>query len=107
MQTNGLPSDTSAVINVAGQNILDFTQRWTPEFKKNVWDSRVTTTENLAKAVANSQAKAFVTISGVAYYPPDGKEYTEYDDCAKYDFLSGKIEETISICCSILIIAKL
>jgi hypothetical protein len=33
--------------------------------------------------------KAFITISGVSYYPPDGKEYSEDDKCSKYDFLSG------------------
>lgn len=90
LETNGLPNDTTAVINVAGLNILDFAQRWSPGFKQNVFNSRVKTTQELAKAVACSDAKAFVTISGVAYYPPDGKEYTEDDKCEKYDFLSGQ-----------------
>lgn len=77
------------MINVAGQNILDFKQKWTPGFKQNVWNSRVRTTQLLAKAVQDSDAESFVTISGVAYYPPDGKEYDEYSKCEKYDFLSG------------------
>ncbi|OXU26408.1 hypothetical protein TSAR_009776 [Trichomalopsis sarcophagae] len=89
LETNGLPKDTTAVINVAGLNILDFTQRWSPGFKQNVFNSRVKTTQELAKAVVCSDAKAFVTISGVAYYPPDGKDYAENDKCEKYDFLSG------------------
>ena len=74
---------------MAGLNILDFKQTWSSGFKQSVWNSRVKTTQQLAKAVVNSDAKAFVTISGVAYYPPDGKEYTENDECEKYDFLSG------------------
>ncbi|KAK0163605.1 hypothetical protein PV327_007271 [Microctonus hyperodae] len=85
---NGLPGDTTHVINVAGQNILDPKKKWTKEFKKIVWDSRVGTTKSLAKAVANSDVKFFATISGVAYYKPNDKEYTEYDKCEKYDFLS-------------------
>ncbi|KAL7288165.1 hypothetical protein TKK_0017719 [Trichogramma kaykai] len=88
LETNGLPNDTTAVINVAGQNILDFTQRWTPGFKQNVYNSRVKTNDQLVKAITNSDVKTFITISGVAYYPPDGKEYSEYDKCEKYDFLS-------------------
>ena len=86
---SGLPKDTTAVINVAGQNILDPTRRWTRGFKQNVWNSRVETTKTLAKAVAHTDAKVFVNISGVAYYPPDGKEYTEDDKCQPYDYLSG------------------
>ncbi|KAJ8684581.1 hypothetical protein QAD02_020373, partial [Eretmocerus hayati] len=85
----GLPRDATAVINVAGQNILDFTQRWNPGFKQNVWNSRVKTTQQLAKIIPRSNVKTFITISGVAYYPPDGRKYTEYDECTKYDYLSG------------------
>ncbi|KAK0090375.1 hypothetical protein PV325_001149 [Microctonus aethiopoides] len=85
---DGLPDDTTHVINVAGQNILDPTKRWTKEFKKIVWDSRVRTTRSLARAVANSDVKFFATVSGVAYYKPNDEEYTEYDKCEKYDFLS-------------------
>ncbi|KAK2578144.1 hypothetical protein KPH14_001343 [Odynerus spinipes] len=88
VECNGLPKDTSAVVNVAGQNVLDPTKRWTSEFKKIVRDSRVKTTEVLTKAVANTDAKAFVTISGVAYYKPNDTTYTEECKCEPYDFLS-------------------
>ncbi|XP_043287539.1 epimerase family protein SDR39U1 isoform X2 [Venturia canescens] len=85
---NGLPKDTTAVINVAGQNILDPTRRWTTGFRQNVWNSRVETTKALSRAVTFTDAKKFVNISGVAYYPPNGKEYTEDDKCKPYDYLS-------------------
>lgn len=84
----GLPENTSAVINVAGQNVLDPKQRWSEGFKQNVINSRVKTTKLLAKALANTKADAFVTISGVAYYPPNDIEYTEESKCEQYDFLS-------------------
>lgn len=84
-----MPSDTTAVINVAGVNILNPMNRWNDEFKKDVWNSRVDTTKILANAVRNSDVKYFGQISGVAYYKPDDKEYTENDKCEKYDYLSG------------------
>ena len=90
MESKGLPPDVTDVINVAGQNILDFTRRWTPGFKQNVCNSRIHTTKALAKAVSCADVKSFIAISGVAYYPPDGKEYTEEDICEPYDFLSGQ-----------------
>lgn len=49
------------------------------------------TTETLAKAVECTDAKAFVTISGVAYYKPNDTAYTEESKCIPYDFLSGKM----------------
>ncbi|XP_033220706.1 epimerase family protein SDR39U1 isoform X2 [Belonocnema kinseyi] len=88
LESQGIPSGVTDVINVAGQNILDATRRWTPGFKQNVCNSRIETTKALAKAVASSDVKSFTAISGVAYYPPDGKEYTEEDKCEPYDFLS-------------------
>lgn len=90
MSAYGLPENTTHVINVAGQNILDPTKIWNEKFKKHVWDSRVNTNKSLARAIQNSDVKFFGTISGVAYYQPNDKEWTEYDKCEKYDYLSGK-----------------
>ncbi|XP_063976724.1 epimerase family protein SDR39U1 isoform X2 [Diachasmimorpha longicaudata] len=93
VKKNGLPKDTTAVINVAGQNILDPTKRWGKDFKTEVWDSRVNTTRALAEAVKNSGAEVFATVSGVAYYKPNDKEWTEDDKCEKYDYLSELCHE--------------
>nr|CAD7415382.1 unnamed protein product [Timema poppensis] len=69
---SGLPQNVTAVVNLAGQNVLDVTKRWTPGFKQNVWASRVNTTSSLAQAIIKAEEKpaVFVTISGV------GKERT-------------------------------
>lgn len=91
MECNGLPENTTAVINVAGQNVLDPKQRWSEGFKQSVINSRVKTTKLLAKAIVNTKASIFATISGVAYYKPNAMEYTEESKCEKYDFLSGKL----------------
>ncbi|XP_011141428.1 epimerase family protein SDR39U1 isoform X2 [Harpegnathos saltator] len=88
MERCGLPENTSAVINLAGQNILDPTQRWSSGFKQNVKNSRVKTTKTLADAIQNTKATVFLTISGVAYYKPNGNVYTEDNKCEPYDFLS-------------------
>lgn len=88
VETYGLPENTSAVINVTGQNVLDPMQRWTPGFKQNVRNSRIESTRLLAKSIVNTKAKSFVTISGVAYYPPNSTTYTEESKCEPYDFLS-------------------
>ncbi|XP_039308382.1 epimerase family protein SDR39U1 isoform X2 [Solenopsis invicta] len=88
MERYGLPDNTSAVINVAGQNVLDPKQRWSPGFKQNIRNSRVKTTKALADCIQNTKATVFATISGVAYYEPNGTVYTEESKCEPYDFLS-------------------
>ncbi|XP_043588720.1 epimerase family protein SDR39U1 isoform X2 [Bombus pyrosoma] len=93
LECHGLPENTTAVINVAGQNILDPKQRWSEGFKQNVINSRVETTKSLAKAIIHTKANAFVTISGVSYYKPNDTEYTEESKCEKYDFLSELCHE--------------
>ena len=80
LANNGLPPDTTHVINVAGQNVLDPTRGWSEGFKQNVRSSRIKTTETLARAIekAAKPPKSFTTISGVGYYPPSlTAEYTE------------------------------
>lgn len=87
----GLPDGTTAVVSMAGQNILDAKRRWTPGFKQNVWNSRVNTTRSLKEAIlaAPKKPKVFVSISGVGIYPPSSSaEYTEDSQVTATDFLS-------------------
>ncbi|GIY48402.1 hypothetical protein CEXT_713381 [Caerostris extrusa] len=67
---NGLPKSCVAVINVAGQNVLDVTRRWTPGFQQNVYASRINTTKLLAEEIQKmtNPPKVFGVISGVGYY---------------------------------------
>ncbi|XP_063236057.1 epimerase family protein SDR39U1 [Bacillus rossius redtenbacheri] len=86
-----LPQNVTAVVNLAGQNVLDPTRRWTPGFQQNVWASRVNTTASLAQAIvkAASKPKVFITISGVGIYKPSSsEEYDEDSDLTAFDFLS-------------------
>lgn len=91
LHAKGLPKDTRAVVNLAGQNVMDFRRRWTAGFKQNVFNSRINTTISLAKVINEAQQKpsVFVTISGVgAYKPNQEKEYTEDSVCEEFDFFS-------------------
>ncbi|MCL4127045.1 UNVERIFIED_CONTAM: hypothetical protein GTU68_054270, partial [Idotea baltica] len=91
LEKQGLPSETTAVINLAGQNLLDPTRGWSPGFKQNVWASRVNTTQYLVNAIkeAKIKPKVFVSTSGVGFYPPsDRAEYDEDSHGGDFDFLS-------------------
>ncbi|XP_064113933.1 epimerase family protein SDR39U1-like isoform X2 [Macrobrachium nipponense] len=67
INNTGLPESTTAVVNLAGQNLLDPLRRWTEGFKQNVWASRVNTTRYLAQAIESAKVKpkVFVSTSGV------------------------------------------
>lgn len=96
LRSDGLPKSSVAVINVAGQNVLDPTRRWTPGFKQNVFSSRVNTTKLLAGAIKDmpNPPKIFATISGVGYYKPSAtEEYKEDSPGGDYDFFSRLCSE--------------
>lgn len=96
IQSAGIPAETMAVVNLAGQNVLDVKQRWNAGFKQNVWNSRVNTTAALAKAITATKKRpnVFITISGVGIYRPCGDmEYTEDSRNEEYDFLSKLCHE--------------
>ena len=79
----GIPSNTKAVVNLAGQNVLDFFHRWTDTFKSQVYDSRIDTAKAFKEAIEKSPSEkrpqVFVQITGIGYFPPrsDGFVYNE------------------------------
>ncbi|CRK91661.1 CLUMA_CG005311, isoform A [Clunio marinus] len=96
LDRNGLPNDTSAVVNLAGQNVLDPTRSWSAGFKQNVWNSRINTTSSIVRAIQSAKEKpeVFVNISGVSNYKPNEKKiYTEDDASEDYDFMSKLCNE--------------
>lgn len=68
-----LPDGTTAVINVAGRNILGapFEHLNDLKFSTQVYDSRVNTTATLRDQILRMKTppRVFATISGVGYYP--------------------------------------
>jgi len=91
----GLPSGTVAVVNAAGQNLMDPLKRWSPGFKQDIYNSRVNTNYLLAKAVTKSKVKpkAFVHMSGVGYYPQGPEIHDEKSKGGQHDFLARLVTD--------------
>ncbi|XP_075156242.1 epimerase family protein SDR39U1 [Haematobia irritans] len=90
LEKEGIPKGVTSVVNLAGQNVLDPSRRWTAGFKQNVWNSRVNSAASLVKAIEKSAGiEAFVNISGVSHYPAnETKIYNENDKVEGFDFMS-------------------
>ncbi|MCW9026551.1 MAG: TIGR01777 family oxidoreductase [Thiovulaceae bacterium] len=56
------------VINLAGATIL---KRWTPEYKKILYSSRIDTTKKLVQAINQSDIKHFISTSAIGIYGDD------------------------------------
>ncbi|XP_055332323.1 epimerase family protein SDR39U1-like [Paramacrobiotus metropolitanus] len=90
LQLHGLPQ-CDAVINLAGENIMNMTRRWDAKFKKDVFTSRTASTKFLGEVIlaTKTKPKVFITASGVGYYQPSPtEEYTEASSGGKHDFLA-------------------
>jgi len=93
IEAGGLPSGTVGVVNTAGQNVLDPLRRWSDQLQKELYDSRVMTNKVLAKAIEQARVPplAFVSMSGVAYYPPSTEgspPHTEQSSGGEHDFMA-------------------
>jgi len=85
-------AEHEVVINLAGASIF---QRWNPEVKKAIRDSRILTTRNVVEAMkarVNKETHLFST-SAVGYYGFHGDEVLEEDDTAGDDFMGQLSEE--------------
>jgi len=94
VKLQGLPDDTCAVVNLAGQNMLDPLKRWNNSFKELVRESRIQTAKSIKDAIVNRHAagldvpNVFVQITGVGLYPP-GDNSIEYDEYSKIEGDAG------------------
>lgn len=91
LENDGLPKNVTAVINLAGQNVLDPSRRWTSGFKQNVWNSRINSSAAIVRAINSAEVKpkVFINISGVSLYRSGAnKIYNELDQGESYDFMS-------------------
>lgn len=77
------------VINMAGENL--FGQRWTPEVKEKLYNSRIKTTRKLVDAIRASVSKpeVFISTSGVNYYGDSGNEVITEESKPGDDFLAN------------------
>ncbi|MGC8784775.1 MAG: TIGR01777 family oxidoreductase [Armatimonadota bacterium] len=67
-------SDADAVVNLSGESVA--AQRWTPQFKQRLLDSRVNSTRTLVQAIrqAEPRPKVLVNASAVGIYGDRGEE---------------------------------
>lgn len=83
--------ECEAVVNLAGENILNPLKRWNETFIQELRQSRVESTKALARKIADATKppKVFVSSSAVGYYPPsDTVEYTEDSPPSSADTLT-------------------
>ena len=78
-----------AVINLSGAGIAD--HRWSDDYKRELLDSRVRTTELLATTISAAERKPTVFVSGsaIGYYGPRGDETLDETATAGSTFLAG------------------
>lgn len=79
-----------AVVNLAGQRIVDPLHRWTEERKRLLWDSRVATTRRVVEAIRSSQRApaVLVSASAIGYYGDGGDRALDESAPHGDDFLA-------------------
>ncbi|MBX2862124.1 MAG: TIGR01777 family oxidoreductase [Leptolyngbyaceae cyanobacterium MAG.088] len=81
-------SGCDGVINLAGEAIAE---RWTPERKREIMNSRVAGTEKIVEAIGKAEVKPKVLVSASAigfYGTSETAEFYETSEPVKQDFLS-------------------
>ncbi len=79
-------ADHEIVINLAGKSIFTV---WTEQAKRQIYDSRIQTTRNIAEALANSSGKTvFFSTSAVGYYGDRGEDVLAETEPPGDDFLA-------------------
>ncbi|XP_072478556.1 epimerase family protein SDR39U1 isoform X2 [Notamacropus eugenii] len=92
---SGLPH-CEAVVNLAGENILNPFRRWTEAYRKDLLSSRLDTTHILATAIAKATQppQVWVLVTGTAYYQPSlTAEYDEDSPGGNFDFFSNLVSK--------------
>lgn len=79
-------SHCDVVINLAGASV---NKRWTPEYKRELHDSRIKVTQRIVRAMeaVRQQPKLMISASAVGYYPLHGS-FDEYTNTRGSDFLA-------------------
>jgi len=74
-------AETEAVINLSGKDVLHL---WTKEYKRLIWDSRVTVNKKLIDFISTLEQKprTFISASAVGYYGNKGER--EFDETATH-----------------------
>lgn len=91
-QLSAILSEAEVVINLAGAPIF---QRWTKSNKKEIYKSRVETTQNIVKAINglpdNKKPHTFISASAIGIYAP-GMAHTEKSTSFSNDFVGEVVQ---------------
>jgi uncharacterized protein (TIGR01777 family) len=89
----GATADCDAIVHLAGENV--FARRWSNSFRELLRASRIQSTENIVKAIAQhpltptGQTKVLVNASAIGFYGAHGDEELDETSPAGNDFLAG------------------
>jgi uncharacterized protein (TIGR01777 family) len=78
--------ETEAVVNLTGASIF---KRWTANYKKKIYDSRILTTRHVAAALPEGRKVTLCSASGAGYYGNRGDDILKEDESVGGDFLAG------------------
>jgi len=95
LKKDGIPSGTTAAVNLAGANILDPLKRW-GSYASVVRQSRLDTTKDLVTAISHSLSPptVFVSASAIGYYPSSPTaDYDEESVCVPSNFIEQLVHD--------------
>ena len=78
--------DVDALINLAGRTIFN---RWSERYKKEIYNSRILTTQNLVEAMPDDKDIVLCSTSAVGYYGDRGEDILKEDAVPGNDFLAA------------------
>lgn len=79
-------AEADTIINLAGRNIF---KRWSSEYKKAIYQSRILTTRHLAEALSKDKIITFCSTSAAGYYGDREDEHLTEKSSPGDDFLSS------------------
>jgi len=79
-------ADHDIVINLTGKSIFTL---WTQKVKKEIYDSRILTTRNVADSLEGAGKTIFFSTSAIGYYGDRGEDVLTEGEPAGDDFLAG------------------
>lgn len=77
--------DADAIVNLAGATIF---KRWTADYKKQIYESRILTTRNVVEALPSGRNIVLCSASGAGYYGNRGDDLLAEDQRSGDDFLA-------------------
>jgi uncharacterized protein len=78
--------ETEAAVNLTGATIF---KRWSPKYKKEIYDSRILTTRHVVTALPEGRRVTLCSASGAGYYGNRGDDILKEDESVGHDFLAG------------------